>query len=217
MALAAGRGPRAADGGGREGVTVAGQFSWVPDGVDTQKANVARVYDYWLGGTHNFRADQDAARALIAVEPTMRDMARANRDFLGRAVRFLAASGIRQFLDIGSGIPTERNVHEVAQQAAPGVRVMYVRTSIPVAVAHSKKILARRGDTRCHPGRSAGPRADPRSPRDAADDRLQPARRVVAGGGLARDPGLRGAAAERGHVAGGPGAGQLPGDLPCHQ
>jgi S-adenosyl methyltransferase len=146
MGVGAGGGPRAVDGGGREGVAVAGQFGWVPDGVDTQKANVARVYDYWLGGTHNFRADQDAARALIAVEPTVRDMARANRDFLGRAVRFLAASGIRQFLDIGSGIPTERNVHEVAQQAAPGVRVMYVDID-PVAIAHSKKILAGRDDT----------------------------------------------------------------------
>ena len=98
---------------------------WVPPEVDTRRANVARVYDYWLGGSHNFLADQDVARAIAAVEPNIRAMARANRAFLGRAVRFLAASGIRQFLDIGSGIPTERNVHEVAQQAAPGARVVY--------------------------------------------------------------------------------------------
>jgi hypothetical protein len=96
--------------------------SWVPSEVDTRNANVARVYDYWLGGSHNFLADQDAARSLVAVEPNVRAMARANRDFLGRAVRFLAGAGIRQFLDVGSGIPTERNVHEVAREAAPACR-----------------------------------------------------------------------------------------------
>jgi hypothetical protein len=112
----------------------------VPPGVDTSKANIARVYDYWLGGSNNFLADQDAARALIAVEPNARVMARANRDFLGRAVRFLAAAGIRQFLDIGSGIPTERNVHEVAQEAAPGSRVVYADVD-DVVVAHSRLLL----------------------------------------------------------------------------
>ena len=75
-------------------------------GIDTRRANVARVYDYWLGGTHNFLADQDVARAIAAVSPTAPAIGRANRAFLGRAVRFLAAAGIRQFLDIGSGIPT---------------------------------------------------------------------------------------------------------------
>ena len=112
----------------------------VPPGVDTSKANIARVYDYWLGGSNNFLADQDAARALIAVEPNSRAMAQANRDFLGRAVRFLAGSGIRQFLDIGSGIPTERNVHEVAQEAAPGSRVVYADVD-DVVVAHSRLLL----------------------------------------------------------------------------
>ena len=114
---------------------------WVPPGVDTGKANIARVYDYWLGGSHNFRADQDAARAMIAIEPNTRAIMRANRAFLGRTVRFLAAdAGIGQFLDIGSGIPTERNVHEVAQDVAPGTRVVYVDND-EVAVAHSKLIL----------------------------------------------------------------------------
>jgi SAM-dependent methyltransferase len=114
---------------------------WVPPGTDTAKANIARVYDWWLGGTHNFRADQDAARALIAVEPNMRAMARANRAFLGRAVRFLAAeAGVRQFLDIGSGIPTERNVHQVAQEAGPGSRVVYVDND-DVVVGHSTLML----------------------------------------------------------------------------
>jgi hypothetical protein len=114
---------------------------WVPSGLDTSKANIARVYDYWLGGSHNFRADQDAARTLIAVEPNTRAIIRANRAFLGRAVRFLAAeAGIRQFLDIGSGIPTEQNVHQIAQEAAPGSRVVYVDND-EVAVAHSRLLL----------------------------------------------------------------------------
>src|ERR1039458_9314152 len=97
----------------------------VPPGVDTQRANVARVYDYLLGGSHNLLADQDLGRAMAAVEPNVRAIARANRDFLGRAVRFLSAAGIRQFLDVGSGIPTQGNVHEVAHQADPGARVVY--------------------------------------------------------------------------------------------
>ncbi len=113
----------------------------VPPGVDTQRANVARVYDYLLGGSHNFLADQDLGRAMAAVEPNVRAIARANRDFVGRAVRFLASTGIRQFLDIGSGIPTQGNVHEVAQQADPEARVAYVDID-PVAIAHSKAILA---------------------------------------------------------------------------
>jgi SAM-dependent methyltransferase len=120
---------------------MAGEPDWVPPDVDTKRANVARVYDYWLGGSHNFLPDQDLARAIVAVEPNIRAMARANRAFLGRAVRFLAAAGIRQFLDIGSGIPTEGNVHEVAQHASPGAHVVYADID-PVAVAHSKTILA---------------------------------------------------------------------------
>ncbi len=119
----------------------AGEPGWVPPEVDTRQANPARVYDYWLGGSHNFLADQDVARAVTAVEPAMPAIARANRAFLGRAVRFLAGIGIGQFLDIGSGIPTEGNVHEVAQQARPGARVVYADID-PVAIAHSKAILA---------------------------------------------------------------------------
>jgi SAM-dependent methyltransferase len=120
---------------------MSGEPNWVPPGVDTKRANVARVYDYWLGGSHNFLADQDLGRSIAAVEPNVRLIARANRDFLGRAVRLLSESGIRQFLDIGSGIPTQGNVHEVAQQADPAARVAYVDID-PVAIAHSKAILA---------------------------------------------------------------------------
>jgi SAM-dependent methyltransferase len=118
-----------------------GEPDWVPPGVDTKRANVARVYDYWLGGTHNFLADQDLGRAIAAVEPKVRAFARSGRDFLGRAVRFLGEAGISQFLDVGSGIPTEGNVHEVAQQADPDARVVYADID-PVAIAHSKAILA---------------------------------------------------------------------------
>ena len=114
---------------------------WVPPEIDTSKANIARVYDYWLGGSHNFLADQDVARAMIAVDPNIRAMMRANRAFLGRAVRYLAReAGIRQFIDIGSGIPTEQNVHEVAQAAAPGSRIVYADND-EVAVAHSRLML----------------------------------------------------------------------------
>ena len=120
---------------------MASEPNWIPPGVDTNRANVARVYDYLLGGTHNFAADQAVGRMITAVEPNARAIGRANRAFLGRAVRFLAASGIRQFLDIGSGIPTEGNVHEVAEQAAPGSRVVYADID-PVAIAHSTALLA---------------------------------------------------------------------------
>jgi SAM-dependent methyltransferase len=127
-------------------------------GIDTSKANIARVYDYWLGGSNNFVADQDAARAMIAVVPNIRAIARANRAFLGRAVRFLAQAGIEQFLDIGSGIPTGHNVHQVAQRAIPGSRVVYVDVD-DVAVAHSRLLLED------NPG-AAALQGDLRRPRD---------------------------------------------------
>lgn len=120
---------------------MASEPNWIPPGVDTKRANVARVYDYLLGGTHNFAADQAVGRMITAVEPNARAIGRANRAFLRRAVRFLAASGIRQFLDVGSGIPTEGNVHEVAEREAPGSRVVYADID-PVAIAHSTALLA---------------------------------------------------------------------------
>jgi SAM-dependent methyltransferase len=118
----------------------------VPPGVDTGKASIARVYDYWLGGSHNFLADRDAARVMISMEPNMRALAQANRAFLRRAVQFVTAAGIRQFIDIGSGIPTQGNVHEVAQAVDGQARVVYVDID-PVAVAHSQLILADRPGT----------------------------------------------------------------------
>jgi SAM-dependent methyltransferase len=113
---------------------------WVPEGVDVTVPDAARVYDYALGGVHNFAVDREFwKRAEVAV-PGARFVARANRAFLGRAVRELAAAGVAQFLDIGSGIPTLGNVHEVAQEANPAARVMYVDID-PVAVQQSRALL----------------------------------------------------------------------------
>lgn len=113
----------------------------VPEGVDTDRPSVARLYDFFLGGQHNFAADRDLGRRLLQAEPHARYIVAENRRFLGRAVRFLLASGVRQFLDLGSGIPTQENVHQIARQGDPRARVVYVDND-PVAVAHSKHILA---------------------------------------------------------------------------
>ncbi|MET7689214.1 SAM-dependent methyltransferase [Streptomyces sp. NPDC005483] len=113
----------------------------LPPGTDPDKASVARMYDAMLGGEHNFAIDREAVAAVTAIDPQVRTLARANRAFLGRAVRFLAGAGVRQFIDLGSGIPTQGNVHEVAQAASPGARVIYVDKD-PVAVAHSTTLLA---------------------------------------------------------------------------
>jgi SAM-dependent methyltransferase len=114
-----------------------------PAGHQAEGPSIARIYDYLLGGSHNFPADLEAATAFLARWPDARETMRANRAFLGRAVRYLAGpAGIRQFLDIGSGIPTMGNVHEIAQQTAPDARVVYVDNE-EVAVLHSRAILAR--------------------------------------------------------------------------
>jgi hypothetical protein len=117
----------------------------LPPGADPDKASVARMYDAMLGGEHNFAIDREAVAAVTAIDPQVRTLARANRAFLGRAVRFLVDAGVRQFIDLGSGIPTQGNVHEVAQAAAPGARVVYVDRD-PVAVAHSASLLAHNPD-----------------------------------------------------------------------
>lgn len=104
------------------------------------QASPARVYDYLLGGMHNFAVDRAAGDAIIARNPDAPLVAKANRAFLGRAVRYLAGMGVRHFLDIGSGLPTAGNVHEVAQRASPDARVVYVDID-PIAVAHSQELL----------------------------------------------------------------------------
>jgi SAM-dependent methyltransferase len=110
------------------------------DGVEGKPATAARIYDYHLGGTHNFPADRAAGQAVAERNPLVPAMARTNRAFLRRAVTYLAEAGIRQFLDVGSGIPTEGNVHEIAQNLAPDARVVYVDID-PVAVMESLEIL----------------------------------------------------------------------------
>jgi S-adenosyl methyltransferase len=107
---------------------------------EQKPATAARIYDYYIGGTHNFPADRAAAQEAIKYVPQIPASARANRAFLRRAVRFAAESGIRQFLDIGSGIPTEGNVHEIAQDVAEDAHVVYVDID-PVAVAEGLEIL----------------------------------------------------------------------------
>lgn len=114
---------------------------WVPDDVDVTVPNAARMYDYALGGYHNFAVDREFVERAEAKLPGAIATGHANRAFVGRSVRWLVAQGVRQFLDIGSGIPTLGNVHEVAQAAAPECRILYVDID-PVAVAHSKAILA---------------------------------------------------------------------------
>jgi O-methyltransferase involved in polyketide biosynthesis len=107
---------------------------------DTTVPNVARIYDFMLGGKDNFAADRAAAEKLAGQVPHCALAARQNRDFLGRVVRVLAEAGIRQFLDIGSGLPTQSNVHEIAQAAAPGAHVVYADYD-PVVVTHAMALL----------------------------------------------------------------------------
>ncbi|WP_033337872.1 SAM-dependent methyltransferase [Catenuloplanes japonicus] len=114
---------------------------WVPDDVDMSVPNVARVYDAALGGTHNLPVDREMLLQAQKLFPAVADFAFDNRAFLGRAVRWLAARGVRQFLDIGSGIPAIGNVHEIARVVAPDARVAYVDVD-PVAVRHGQQILA---------------------------------------------------------------------------
>jgi hypothetical protein len=109
--------------------------------IDTSVAHSARVHDYWLGGKDNFAADRAAGDAVIQAYPGIVASVRANRAFLARVVRFLAAeAGIRQFLDIGTGIPASNNTHEVAQSVAAGCRVVYVDYD-PVVLLHAQALL----------------------------------------------------------------------------
>jgi hypothetical protein len=110
--------------------------------IDASVPNAARVYDYFLGGKDNFAVDRELAQKIFGVLPDTADVCRDNREFLQRAVRFLAdEAGITQFLDIGSGLPSMGNVHEVAQAAAPGARVAYVDYD-PVVLSHARALLA---------------------------------------------------------------------------
>ncbi|MGW3352636.1 SAM-dependent methyltransferase [Nonomuraea rubra] len=136
----AGLPPPSAPTAGR-GVHTPAQRERAPEGIDASTANVARMYDYFLGGKDNFQIDRDTAETTLRKIPELRDTARANRNFLGRAVRALAEEGIDQFLDFGSGLPTQSNVHEIAQQINPDVNVVYVDMDVQVA-CHGRALLA---------------------------------------------------------------------------
>jgi hypothetical protein len=127
------------------GDSVAERLAWVPDNVDVELPSAARVYDYLLGGGHNFAADRAVGDRVLQAQPNGRQIAGSNRAFLRRAVIYMIEQGITQFLDLGSGIPTVGNVHEVAQRADPDSRVVYVDYD-EVAVAHSQLLLRGNGN-----------------------------------------------------------------------
>jgi O-methyltransferase involved in polyketide biosynthesis len=129
--------------------------------IDTSRPHPARMYDYYIGGKNHFTADRAVADAALAHWPAGRIGLRENRRFLGRAVRYLAGeAGVRQFLDIGSGLPTTANVHEIAQQVDPSCRVVYV-DSDPMVLVHARALL-----TSAPEGRTAYIQADLKSPLD---------------------------------------------------
>ncbi|NJC67091.1 hypothetical protein HC028_21680 [Planosporangium flavigriseum] len=130
---------------------------WAPVDIDLTRPSPARIYDYFLGGTHNLAVDRDFADRAIAAAPELPYGARSNRAFLGRAVQYLTSHGVTQFLDVGAGIPTQEPTHEVAARACPEARVVYVDND-PVAVAHSRALLT--GNAR-----SAVLQADVRDPK----------------------------------------------------
>ncbi|MFB4311482.1 SAM-dependent methyltransferase [Actinomadura sp. GTD37] len=133
-----------------------------PADVDLVTPNTARIYDYLLGGKDHYAADREVAEQLLAVIPEARTAARENQAFIGRAVRFLAREGVRQFIDIGSKLPARGNVHEVAAEVAPDATVVFADGD-PVVLAHARALLAR---TR----RAAFVRCDPRRPELVAED-----------------------------------------------
>lgn len=153
--------------GGRDLVFGGGGQGWlsgmcgdpvVPVGVDATVPHTARMYDYFLGGKDHFAADREAAGRVLEAFPNVRDAARANRACMARMTRFLARQGVRQFLDIGTGLPTSPNVHEVAQSVAPDARVLYVDHD-PVVLTHARALL-----TSTPEGRTACLQADLRDP-----------------------------------------------------
>ncbi|WP_262379714.1 SAM-dependent methyltransferase [Nonomuraea sp. PA05] len=121
-----------------------------PQGIDPTVPSVARMYDYYLGGKDNFAADREAAEQIMRLAreagSDVREVALANRGFLIRSVRHIAESGVRQFLDIGAGLPTQDNVHQVVQRVAPGSKVVYVDND-PIVLTHAQALLADNPDT----------------------------------------------------------------------
>jgi S-adenosyl methyltransferase len=135
---------------------------WAPPGIDTKKPSIARVYDFMLGGKDNFAIDRQVGELALQITPDGPEAARANRAFLRRVIRYLTAeAGIRQFLDIGSGLPSQGNVHEIAQAVDPTARVVYV-DSDPIVLAHGRALLGSNDTTKVI-------QADLRQPEDILD------------------------------------------------
>ena len=195
-----------------------GSESGLPPEIDTSRPHPARIYDYFLGGKNHFAATGRWRRRSWAAMPTGRTAARENRAFLGRAVRYLAAeAGIRQFLDIGTGLPTTDNVHEVAQRVAPASRIVYVDND-PLVLAHARALL-----TSAPEGRTAYIHADLRDPagilanpvtREVLD--FTPAGRADAGRRPALRPGRGQPGRDHRDAARCAAAGQLPRRVACH-
>ena len=118
---------------------------------DTSRPNIARVWDYWLGGKENFAADRELAEKMLAVHPVTARMARENRQFLGRAVSYVAGRGVGQFIDVGAGLPTALNTHDIAQHVNPQARVAYVDND-PVVISHARSLLAKNPGVIAVPG-----------------------------------------------------------------
>ncbi|KUH39168.1 MULTISPECIES: SAM-dependent methyltransferase [Streptomyces] len=127
--------------------------------IDTSKPHPARMYDWFLGGKDNYPVDEEMARQLLTIDARGRDMARVNRAFMHRATRWLGAAGVRQYLDIGTGIPTEPNLHQIAQQVAPESRIVYCDND-PIVLAHAAALLRSTPE-----GATAYIQADARDPR----------------------------------------------------
>ncbi|WP_329084569.1 SAM-dependent methyltransferase [Streptosporangium sp. NBC_01469] len=122
-----------------------------PPGIDPTIPSVARMYDYYLGGKDNFASDRIAGEKIVELVPNVKDVARSNRAFLGRTVRHLAAAGIRQFIDIGTGLPTQENVHQVVLREAPDSQIVYVDND-PIVLVHARALLADNARTIVIPG-----------------------------------------------------------------
>jgi S-adenosyl methyltransferase len=148
-------------------VSESGSEQTRPQGIDTTRPSVARVYDFYLGGTTNWPVDRAFGRRVLERIPVVKEMAVENRRFLRRVVRHLAKLGVRQFLDVGAGVPTAGNTHEVAEQVRNDARVVYVDNE-PVAVAHGKMLLHEHGD----PAKQAVIEADLRNPADLWEESM---------------------------------------------
>ncbi|MGW0572956.1 SAM-dependent methyltransferase [Streptomyces tauricus] len=134
-----------------------------PEEIDTSKPHSARMYDYFLGGKDNYRVDWEAAEKIEGLFPGVKETARANREFMHRASRFLAERGIRQFLDVGTGIPTQPNLHQIVQDVIPDARIVYADND-PIVLRHAEALL--RGTPEGH---TAYAQADVRQPETITD------------------------------------------------